>query len=124
MSTQVQERLREVRERAQAVCASLLNEVHKLGFCEDAVELAGLDQAQFELSRDPASGEDSLVGTWLDGRGQRVGCILFHADGSFFAEHDVVRPHPSDSRWFVEAVTAWGRDDVIKAEPRLLPALA
>ncbi len=47
--------------------------------------------------------------------------MLFHADGSFFAEYDVIRDHPGDPRWFVEAVNAWGRGSDIRSEPRLLP---
>jgi hypothetical protein len=73
------------------------------------------------LQRDPASGQSSLVGIWRDANGQRVGSIIFHCDGSFFAEYDVVEPHPQDRRWFVEAVNAWGKNNTIKSEPRLLP---
>jgi len=34
-----------------------------------------------------------------------------------------VEPHPKDERWFVEAVNAWGKNDTVKAELRLLPAV-
>ena len=78
-------------------------------------------EGSYELSNDPASGEDSLVGVWRDAHGRKRGTLLIHADGSFFAEFDVIREHPRDGRWFVEAVTAWGRGAIIRSEPRLLP---
>jgi hypothetical protein len=32
----------------------------------------------------------------------------------------VVKPHPKKSKWFVEGVSAWGKAENIKAEPKLL----
>jgi hypothetical protein len=65
-----------------------------------------------------------LIGTWKNAQGQCVGRLVFHCDGSFFAEYDVVQQHPTDRRWFVEAVNAWGKHETIKVEPRLLPAIS
>ena len=77
--------------------------------------------AAYRLERDPACGEHSLIGEWRDFQGQKLGGLVFHEDGSFFVEYDVIRTHPRDDRWFVEAVNAWGRGTDIRAEPRLLP---
>lgn len=110
--------------RAEAVCTRLLNEIRKLGF--EPGQLAhtpNYEQADCESSKDPYSGEETFCLYWKDRRGHRLGEMKFHGDGSFYAEYDVVQPHPSDPRWFVEAVVAWGRDDSIKSEPKLLPAL-
>ena len=108
---------------AQAICGTLDEEVTKLGFPQGKVVIAAHTEAEYRLDRDPASGEYSLVGIWRNQDGYKCGELLFHADGSFFAEYDVVRVHPRKPRWFVEAVTAWGRDTTIKAEPRLLPVV-
>jgi hypothetical protein len=68
------------------------------------------------------------VGEWLDERGYRIGMLVFHPDGSCFADFDVVRMHPVDARWFVEAVEAWagapdGDDSAaVRADLRLLAA--
>lgn len=106
--------------RAAAVCQALSAEVDKLGFEPGTIAIGQPETARFRLDPDPASGDHSLLGEWRDGHGNRVGMIVFHADGSFFAEHDVVRAHPRNGRWFVEAVNAWGRNRRITAEPRLL----
>lgn len=107
-----------------ALCARLEEEIRKLGLPPSASRpQPAFDQASFERARDPYSGEEGLSGTWLDARGQRIGSIRLHGDGSFYAEFDIAEPHPSDRRWFVEGVAAWGRDSLIKSEPKLLPAL-
>ena len=120
-SDNLQQRWEQVRNLGESVCTALSEEVDKIGLSEKALTTAPWERASFELQRDPASGQTSLVGTWRDINGHKVGSIVFHCDGSFFAEYDVVEQHPSDKRWFVEAVNAWGKENTIKAEPRLLP---
>ncbi|MEJ2059339.1 MAG: hypothetical protein P8Y64_02470 [Gammaproteobacteria bacterium] len=114
-------RVQAARARAEEICAALEREAHKLGFAQGQVQVPTFEAAHFSLQRDAASGRDSLLCDWHDDKGRRNGHLLFHADGSFWAEYDVVRPHPRDARWFVESVTAWGRNDSIKSEARLLP---
>lgn len=123
MDEQLQDKIEQLMPLGKTICTALDGEVHKLGFA--AQQEIGIDfgAACFSLKRDPFSGENSLEGIWQDAKGQRTGTILIHSDGSFFAEYDVLRQHPKDARWFVEAVTAWGRDNIIKSEPRLLAAL-
>ncbi len=118
MNQAVANRLQQLRGLGELICIRLKSEAEKLGL-KDVIEPL-LEEADYELSRDPASGEDTLVGVWRDIRGNKRGEILFHADGSFYAEYDVIHNHPKDSRWFVEAVTAWGRGSNIRSEPRLL----
>lgn len=120
MTPDITTRYEQVRELGVSVCETLQKEMLKMGLGLDLIN-PRLERASFELSRDPASGEFSLIGTWRDKNGNKQGMILFHADGSFFAEYDVICEHPKKPHWFVEAVTAWGKDDLIKAEPRLLP---
>ena len=108
---------------AQAICTVLDAEVMRLGFPPGKVLIAAHTDAEYRLDRDPASGQDSLVGIWRNAQGYKCGELLFHADGSFFAEYDVIQVHPGKPRWFVEAVTAWGRGSTIRSEPRLLPVV-
>lgn len=119
MSSALEQRKQQLSSMAEAVCIRLKGEASKLGL--DGSISPAPDDAHYELSRDPASGQDSLVAVWRDGRGQKLGEMLFHADGSFFAEYDVVQTHPAKPQWFVEAVSAWGRGTEIKSEARLIP---
>lgn len=118
----LQQRWEEVRTLGMNICLAMSREVEKLGLSAEKASLtAPWERACFELQPDPASGQSSLVGTWKNASSQRVGMIIFHCDGSFFAEYDVIEQHPTKQRWFVEAVSAWGRDEVIKSEARLIP---
>lgn len=114
-------RLDSIRPLAQAVCDKLEAEISGLGLPPEKTSVTPFDEAEFRLDRDPASGEDSLVGIWRDSRGGKRGELLFHADGTFFAEYDIIHIHPQKPCWFIEAVTAWGRGELIRAELRLLP---
>ncbi|MCG7894099.1 MAG: hypothetical protein JAZ12_06555 [Candidatus Thiodiazotropha taylori] len=109
-----------IEELANSVHKRLYEEVTKLGFSRSEILLKSPEEASYRLERDPSNSEFSLVGDWMNEQGNRLGMLLFHADGSFFVEHDIVLPHPTKPDWFVEAVNAWGNDAVIKAEPRLL----
>lgn len=108
---------------ASEIVAALTVEIHKLGFAEGSVVVPAFETTEMSLKRDPFSGEDSLEAVWKDTRGGRLGALLFHGDGSFYAEFDVIQPHPSEPRWFVEGVTAWGRQSELRAEAKLLPAV-
>jgi len=119
----IQAHLDSVKLLAQAICGALDLEITKMGFPQGKVVVASPAEAEYRLDRDPASGEDSLVGIWRNEAGHKCGELLFHADGTFFAEYDVIRAHPGKPRWFVEAVTAWGRGSMIRSEPRLLPVV-
>lgn len=72
---------------------------------------------------DPANGQPGWEGVWRNALNERVGRLTLNSDGSFYAEYDLCVRHPSRPDWFVEAVTAWGRGDSVKAEARLLPML-
>jgi hypothetical protein len=124
MTNAVQARFEQLMPLAYALCRALQDEVVRLGLGEQGVHIGDPGEAVYRLDRDPATGLDSLAGEWRDERGQKLGALLFHADGSFFAEYDVIRTHPRDGCWFVEAVNAWGRGGDIRAEPRLLPMVS
>ncbi|WP_078119059.1 hypothetical protein [Thiosocius teredinicola] len=121
MMTELEFRAKQLEPQAMAVHRALQKEIEKLCFTEPVPSIDGLDEAECSLEADPASGDKSLSYEWRDKHGHKVGGLVFHADGSFFAEYDVIRAHPAKPSLFVEAVSAWGRDDVIKAEARCLP---
>ena len=111
------------RQLAESVCQRLGQEINKLGF--DVAEIKNYpvyDEASFVLIKDPYTGEYNLTGYWYDAiNKQRIGRLQFNSDGTFYAEYDVVKSHPTKPLWFVEGVTAWGKADNIKAEAKLLP---
>lgn len=124
----LQQRTEELRPRIDALCQALRGAAAEL-FGDVAIAGCTPAAALYRLERDPASGHDSLLGEWQDSNGHRIGMFVFHGDGSCFGEYDIVRAHPRDARWFVEAVEAWasapdGPDQgAVCAELRLLAAL-
>jgi len=105
-------------ELSEAMIAAMV----KAGF-DDTTPQVPVDIARKELRRDPYDGTDALYGEWYSPEGRRLGNVQVRADGNLYAEFDIVQPHPTDKRWFVESVTAWGSKGAVKTELKLLPSL-
>lgn len=103
---------------ARLICKALEQEARNIGIMQ--LPVISWDDAELTITKDPLNGSDCLSAAWRDSRGHRKGSLQFNSDDSFFAEYDIVQPHPSDNLCFVEAVIAWGRDNRILTEPRLL----
>ncbi|WP_428605930.1 hypothetical protein [Sedimenticola sp.] len=106
---------------AEQIYERLGDELWRIGFAEHEVALLPPAEASYSLEKDPFSGTYALVGRWQNEQGGNVGSLVFHVDGSFFVEQDVIKPHPRRKNWFVEAINAWGRQATIQVEPKLLP---
>lgn len=117
--SELQQLIADKRELGQEVCQRMTETIVNMGLALPPA-LPWFDGARFELAVDPFTQSRDLVGYWYKDDKQRVGQIRFHGDGSFYAEYDVVQPHPDKPQCFVEAVNAWGRDGNIKTEAKLL----
>jgi hypothetical protein len=84
------------------------------------IELAAV---QFTRVIDPGNQMPGYEGVWRNVHNERCGNLTFNSDNSFYAEYDLFCPHPRDARWFVEMVTAWGRDETLRCEAKLIPNL-
>lgn len=125
----LQNQINDKRAIGVSICERLRTEINNLGFANDELsDYPYYHTASFILTKDPYTGDFNLTGYWYNKRNkqriERIGRLQFNSDGSFYAEYDVVKPHPHKADWFVEAVTAWGKDDTIKVEARLLPTSA
>ena len=119
--TGIEEHIEARRAFGKAVCQRIVESIAKLGFpLQTSISLPDFDVAEFSLVTDPFTQSQDLVGYWYNPGHQRIGQIKFHGDGSFYAEYDVVQPHPRKKQYFVEAINAWGKPDNIKAEAKLL----
>lgn len=110
------------RDLGRSICQRLHDEINKLGFTPTEIKSYPIyDDACFELIKDPYTGGQNLTGYWYDeAKKQRIGRLQFNSDGTFYAEYDVVKLHPSKPTYFIEGVTAWGKAEQIKSEPKLL----
>ena len=108
-------------KRISDVCDTFEKTYSDTGFSGELIQ--NKNDISYILLKDDLSGEYSLEGIWKYASGYKQGSLLFHPDGNFFCEFDVVKAHPVKRKWFVEAITVWGKDSVIKAEAKLIPAL-
>lgn len=110
------------RQLAECICQRLTDEINELGFAVEEIQhYPHYDDASFVLIKDPYTGADNLSCYWYDeAKKQRIGRLQFNSDGTFYAEYDVVKPHPTKASRFVEGVTAWGKAEQVKSEPKLL----
>jgi len=120
-SEEISSYLKQYQPQIEAIFISFEDNYQKTGFNGEL--LPGEDGIEYSLIKDDFSGEMSLQGVWNNKAGYKQGMMLFHPDGNFFAEYDVIQPHPKKKQWFVEAITVWGKGADIKAEPRLIPAV-
>jgi hypothetical protein len=107
---------------AQRVVLALRQEAEKYTAVGAApkIELSAL---QYSRVIDPGNQLPGYDGVWRNSQNYRCGALTFNSDNSFFAEYDLFCPHPRDTRWFVESVTAWGRDETLRCEVKLIPSL-
>jgi len=106
----------------QAIWDTFWVQLNKAGFTD--LQLGSADDfGMRELRKDPFDGSEALYSEWRGLDGRRIGNALIRADGNVYAELDVIQPHPTDKRWFVEGVSAWGSKDALRSELKLLPAL-
>lgn len=81
------------------------------------------DQCALSAVNDDYDGEERITGCWLSAGGEKIAHFIRYANGSMFAEKDVLKPHPTRSGQFVEAIEVWGYPGRLKHDVRLLPSL-
>lgn len=123
LDEELQQRLTDAEPWGVQICQTLTEAISEFGFDESLIPTIRFEDATYELATDPLTQRQALQGVWYVDKHLKKGELIFQIDGSFYAEYDVVQPHPQDQRWFVEAMTAWGRDGNIKTDARLLSML-
>jgi hypothetical protein len=106
---------------AQRVVIALRQEAEKYT-AVGATPKIDLSALHFTRVIDPGNQLPGFDGVWRNTRNTRCGALTFNSDNSFFAEYDLFCPHPRDARWFIESVTAWGRDEILRCEVKLIPS--
>ena len=123
MSPELQDRLDEFEKIGDGLCQSMIDYLSEIGMdCQELPRIS-TNGLVYSEQRDPYSGEVSLYGEWRNTHKILCGNINYRADGSLYLEHDVLQPHPTDKRWIIEAITAWGTAGELKLEPRLMTAI-
>jgi hypothetical protein len=115
----LQQRIAAAKDNGVALLAALREKVAQLNLPGEAISIPEFDAAQFSLEYDKYNGQQTLMASFYPAPHYRAGVVLFHSDGSCFAEYHVMRPHPAKPQWFIESVEAWVSGTEIKTDTRL-----
>ena len=94
--------------------------IAKLNLPGETIDIPSFKSAQFKLEHDMYNGEQTLRAVFLPSKFYCIGFLLFHSDGSSYAEYNVMRQHPKRPLFFIEAVEAWGGAQGIKTDMRMV----
>ena len=117
----LEQRIADVAGQGETLLAALREKVYALKLGGEAVVIPAFEDAKFTLEHDLYNGKQTLMASFYPSQYYRAGFLLFHSDGSCFAEYHVMQLHPAKPGMFIEAVEAWVRDGEIKTDTRLVP---
>jgi hypothetical protein len=120
MMEQLDQRVSAATENGKALLVAVREKVEGLNLPAGAVVIPQFEEAQFTLENDLYDGSQTLVASFYPRPRYRAGVLLFHSDGSCFAEFHVMQIHPARPKWFVESVEAWVRDGTVQTDLRLV----
>jgi hypothetical protein len=115
----IKQRIASATVHGMELIAALQEKIAKLYLPGDAIIIPPFEAARFTLEHDLYNGKQTLRAAFFPSPHYCIGFLLFHSDGSSYAEYHVMRLHPARPQWFIEAVEAWVRDGKIQADTRL-----
>ncbi len=115
----LQQRIDAVRADGVALLAAMREKISALNLPPDSLVIPEFDAALFSLEYDKYNGQHTLMGSFYPRQHYRAGVLLFHSDGSCFAEYHVMCRHPVKPQYFIESVEAWSKEGKVKADLRM-----
>ena len=116
----IKQRIASAKAHGAELISALQEKITKLNLPGEAIIIPSFETARFTLEHDLYNGEQTLRAAFYPSQHYCLGFLLFHFDGSSFAEYHVMRPHPSRPAQFIEAVEAWVRDGKIQTDLRMI----
>jgi len=115
----IKQRIAAASAHGAELIAALQAKIDGLKLPGEAIAVPSFDTARFTLEQDLYNGQQTLRAAFFPTPRYCIGFLLFHSDGSRFAEYHIMRPHPARPALFIEAVEAWVRDGKIQTDTRL-----
>ena len=115
----ITQRIASAASQGAELIAALQEKIARLNLPGEALIIPPFEAARFTLEQDLYNGERTLRAAFFSSPTYCIGFLLFHFDGSSFAEYHVMRQHPTRPSLFIEAVEAWVRDGKIQTDLRL-----
>lgn len=120
MTENLEQRIEAVAEQGKALLAALQEKVSSFNLPGEPLVIPGFGEAEFTLEEDKYNGKQTLMASFFPRPRYRAGVLLFHSDGSSFAEYLIMQAHPAKPQWFIESVEAWGNIGDIRTDARLI----
>lgn len=118
---QLEQRVSAAAEQGKMLLAALKEKLAGLDLAAGMVAIPAFEEAQFTLERDLYDAAlTTLTASFYPRPRYRAGVLLFHADGSCYAEYHVMQQHPGKPDWFIESVEGWMRDGAVQTDLRLI----
>lgn len=114
----IKQRIAAAANHGAELIGALQEKIAALNLPDEPVIVPAFETARFTLEHDLYDGSESLRAAFFRSQHYCIGFLLFHSDGSSFAEYHVMRPHPLRPKLFIEAVEAWVRDGKIQTDVR------
>ena len=115
----IKQRIASATQHGAELITALQERIAKLNLPGETITIPPFETARFTLEHDLYNGEQTLRAAFIPSQYYCIGFLLFHFDGSSFAEFHVMRQHPTRPSLFIEAVEAWVRDGKIQTDLRL-----
>jgi hypothetical protein len=115
----IKQRIAEATAHGRELILALQEKISKLNLPGTAINVPSFETARFTLEHDLYNGKQTLRAAFFPSEHYCIGFLLFHSDGSSFAEYHVMRQNPTRPQFFIEAVEAWVRDGKIQTDTRL-----
>ena len=115
----IKQRIASAAQQGAELISALQDKIAKLNLPGEAINIPPFEAARFTLEHDLYNGEQTLRASFFPSPSYCIGFLLFHFDGSSFAEYHVMRLHPTRPTLFIEAVEAWVREGKVQTDLRL-----
>lgn len=115
----IKQRIVSASKHGAELIEALQQKIAKLNLPGEVITIPTFESARFTLEHDLYNGEQTLRASFYPSQFYCIGFLLFHFDGSSFAEYHIMRQHPTRPELFIEAVEAWVRDGKIQTDTRL-----
>jgi len=115
----IKQRIASAAPQGVELISALQDKITKLNLQGEAISIPPFEAARFTLEHDLYNGEQTLRASFFPSQSYCIGFLLFHFDGSSFAEYHVMRLHPTRPTLFIEAVEAWVREGKVQTDLRL-----
>ncbi|HET7833849.1 MAG TPA: hypothetical protein VFK88_12885 [Gallionella sp.] len=119
MEAELHQRIAAATDIGVALLAALRERVAKLALPGEPITIPAFESAKCTLEYDLYNSQKTLMASFYASPHYRNGVLLFHCDGSCYAEFHVMRKHPARPGMFIEAVEAWVRDGKIQTDTRI-----